>query len=119
MSPLPIRGRARYERDLHRHRAARLYEDATADREVRALDTAERDLEDRLPVIGVGLEHDALPTGLPFAEHADAAAGTGDLRFADEQMVAVVHRLEQRAHRPVRRTIGQVRHVLDDDHDST
>src|SRR6478672_1904793 len=77
------------DRNMHDVRPTRLDEDAPAVREVGALDATEGHLEQRVAVVRVRLQGDPLPVGLPRTQHPGAAPGAGDVRIADEQVLAV------------------------------
>src|SRR5690606_38188677 len=85
---------------------------------VRALDTTERDLEPGLPVVRVRFERDSLAVALPGAEHTRTTCSTGDVRRADNHVIAVADGLPEGAHRAVRRAVRRARHRLHGDPDA-
>src|SRR5699024_11589693 len=91
-----------------------LDEDAAPCRELRALDPPERHLEETVTVIGVRLQGNALPARLPRPEHAGPTAGAADVRLTNEDVVTVVHCLQQAAESPVGVPVGNVRDLLHD-----
>ena len=91
--------------------------EASARREFVALDPRERHLEQRVPVVGVGLERDAVPAGLQLAEQAEAGGQGVDIPIGDQEMVGAVDGLEQFLQRSFRIGVGELGEVLDyEDH---
>lgn len=97
--------------------------EASARREFVALDPRERHLEQRVPVVGVGLERDAVPAGLQLAvpaglqlaEQAEAGGQGADIPIGDQEMVGSVDGLEQFLQRSFRIGVGELGEVLDDE----
>lgn len=106
-----------HERKVDQGALAVLHHESAARREFVALDAREGHLEQRVPVVGVGLERDAVAVGLQLAEQPEAGGERVDVPVGDQEMIGAVDGLEQFLQRALGIRIGELGEVLHDEHD--